>query len=71
MIMMILIWELLKQVNPGNQAFDAFFTSNALTGFSNFWQVSKAGSESGIDFQLSKDAGRYLCDFVYYRYGCG
>jgi len=30
-------------------------------------QVSKAGSESGIDFQLSKDAGRYLCDFVYYR----
>jgi len=30
-------------------------------------QVSKAGSETGLEFQLSKDAGRYLCDFVYYR----
>jgi len=30
-------------------------------------QVSKAGRETGLEFQLSKDAGRYLCDFVYYR----
>jgi len=30
-------------------------------------QAIKAGSESGIDFQLSNDAGRYLCDFVYFR----
>jgi len=30
-------------------------------------QVSQAGSETGLEFQLSKDAGRYLCDFVYYK----
>jgi len=30
-------------------------------------KVSKTGSETGLEFQLSKDAGRYLCDFVYYR----
>jgi len=30
-------------------------------------QVSKTGSQTGLEFQLSKDAGRYLCDFVYYR----
>jgi len=30
-------------------------------------QVSKNGEEAGLQFQLSKDAGRYLCDFVYYR----
>ena len=31
-------------------------------------QVSKNGEEAGLQFQLSKDAGRYLCDFVYYRF---
>ena len=31
-------------------------------------QVCKDGEEAGLQFQLSKDAGRYLCDFVYYRF---
>ena len=26
------------------------------------------GGREGIDFQVSEDAGRYLCDFVYYRF---
>jgi pyroglutamyl-peptidase len=28
---------------------------------------AEAAGEDGVEFQLSQDAGRYLCDFVYYR----